>query len=286
MGTTARRCAVMVVLVAAVTLGCSSDETVTSTSTSTPVTASSSGSGTTEAPPGTDPDDADKGAGEYAEACAAIEEIDGMADNDDLASALLLFDDARDAGPEELAEHWDTLADTFNELEALGSDDAALTRAFELMADPAFMEAAAAIDDFAEEECGLDIDLDPAEENAGGLEPDGPGSEDTTPGDEDPTSIDSVQAYLQAEYRSESWWPVLDDATSWGSQGSGSEVSWSINLSSSDATTLSASELEAACDAMADYLDTYEDRDVSVEILDSDDAVLVSRGPGEACVAA
>lgn len=282
MGTTARRLAVMVVLVAAATLGCASDETVTSTSTTTPVTASSGGSGTTEAPPGTDPDDE---GGEYAEACALIEEIDSTA-NDDLESALLLFEDARDAGPEELADHWDTLSDTFTELEALGSDDAAMTRAFELLADPEFMEAAAAIDDFADDECGLDIDLDPSEENAGGLEPDGPGSEDTTP-DGDPTSIDALQAHLEQEYGSEAWWPIIDDATTWSSSNTGSEVEWSVTLSgSTDTAAVPAGDLEAACEAMADYLDTYEDSDVSIEILDADDAVLVSRAPGEACAAA
>jgi len=114
MGTTARRCAVAVVVAfaAAVIAGCASDETVTSTATTTPVTASSGTSETTEAPPGTDPGD-----GEYAEACALIDEIDQTAE-DDLASALVLFEEARDAGPEELVDHWDTLTDTLTQIEA------------------------------------------------------------------------------------------------------------------------------------------------------------------------
>lgn len=284
MGTTARRCAVAVVVAfaAAVIAGCASDETVTSTATTTPVTASSGTSETTEAPPGTDPDD-----GEYAEACAIIEEIDQTAE-DDLASALVLFEEARDAGPEELVDHWDTLTDTLTQIEALGAADADLTRALELSAEPAFMEAAATIDDFATDECGLDVNLDPADEDTtGGLTD--PGSTDTTnttDPDDDPTSIGALQAHLESEYGTDAWWPVLDDATSWGSSTVGGDVDWSVTLSSSGAAALTASDLEAACDAMAQYLDTYEDGDVSIEILDADDAVLVSRAPGEACAIA
>jgi len=284
MGTTARRCAVAVVVAfaAAVIAGCASDETVTSTATTTPVTASSGTSETTEAPPGTDPGD-----GEYAEACALIDEIDQTAE-DDLASALVLFEEARDAGPEELVDHWDTLTDTLTQIEALGATDADLTRALELMADPAFMEAAATIDDFATDECGLDVNLDPSDEDTtGGLTD--PGSTDTTSTtdpDDDPTSIDALQAHLKSEYGTEAWWPVLDDATSWGASTVGGDVEWSVTISNADAVALTASDLEAACGAMAEYLDTYEDGAVSIEIIDADDAVLVSRAPGAACAAA
>jgi hypothetical protein len=49
---------------------------------------------------------------------------------------------------------------------------------------------------------------------------------------------------------------------------------------------MSEADLVDVCDAMADYLDEHERGDVSVELLDSADAVLVSRDPGEACKAA
>jgi hypothetical protein len=288
MGTTTRRLAVALAAAGLlVSVGCAKDETVTASSTTTPVTASSGGGAGTTEPTGDE--DKDSGSGEYAEACAAIEEIDQLESDGDLEEGLALFEDARDAGPEELADHWDKLSEVYEELVALDqNDEEAMATVLALMDDPEFLEAAATIDDFAEEECGLDIDLDPAEESdtGGGLTDDTIVTETTDP-DADPTSIDALQAHLEATYGTEAWWPILDDATTWGSSGGTDGVEWSVTLSSStDVATLSASDLEAACDAMADYLDTYEDGDVTIEIVDTDDTVLVSREAGEACAAA
>jgi hypothetical protein len=283
MGTMTRR--VAVALAAAgllVSLGCAKDETVTSSNTTTPVTASSGGgAGTTEAPDTTEPDDEDKdkGSGDYDEACSVIEEIDQLDDDADVDEGLALFDDARDAGPEELVDHWDTLSEVFAELFALDeNDDADMTRALELVEDPDFLEAAAAIDDFAEEECGIDIELDPSEESDA---PGGRTGDDEigvpSDGSEDPTSIDAVQAHLEDNYGTEDWWPVLEDASGW-SATSGVDPQWTITLSStSDWESLSTRELAAACDAIAEYLDTVEETDAAVEILDPDEAVLVNR---------
>lgn len=287
MGTMTRRLAVALAAAGLlVSVGCAKDETVTSTSTSTPVTASSGGgSGTTEPDEGTD-EDKDKGSGEYAEACSTIEEIDQLEGDGDMEQGLALFEQARDAGPEELAGYWDTLSAVFEDMEAVDENDPeSVAKIFELLDDPEFLEAAAAIDDFAQEECGLDIDLDPSGESGGGLEPDGPGSEDTIPGG-DPTSIDAVQAHIESRFGTEVWYSILDENVSWGSSGV-STVTWTIDLGDEPASAgATATDLVDVCEVMAAYLDTYEDGDVEIEISGPDDAVIVSRQPGESCEAA
>jgi hypothetical protein len=284
-----------------VAVGCAKDATVSSTDTTTPVTASSGGGGAGTTEPDedvtdtTDPEDADKdkgkgtGSGEYAEACTAIEGLEALddADEDDSDQTFALMEEARDAGPDELVDHWDTLIDVLGELDALGESDEAMTKALELLDDPEFLEAAAAIDDFAEEECGLDIDLDPAEESdvpGGRTNDDEIGAPSN--GSKDPTSVASVKAFLADEYGSEVWWPVLEDASGW-SYVNTNDPMWTIKLSaSSDWETLTIEELEAACDAVAEHLDTVVDSDAAVEILDPDDVELVSRYfRGEACAA-
>ena len=197
--------------------------------------------------------------------------------------------DARDAGPDELADHWDTLSDLYGQMSTVDENDPeAIGDMLDLMDDQEFLAAAAAIDDFAEEECGLIIDLDPADDvdNDGGLSDDTDTTELSDPA-EDPTSIKNVKGFLAGTYGDEAWWPVLEDANSWGSSGTPNQVSWTVMLSGKAASkSLASSELVAACDAMADYLDDYETADVSIEISDIDDNVLVSREPGENCAAA
>jgi hypothetical protein len=280
-----------------VAVGCAKDETVASTDTTTPVSASSGGggAGTTEpddSPGTTDPEDADKdkgkggGSGEYAEACTAIEDLEALEDDDDTAAVFALMEQARDAGPDELVDHWDTMIDILGELDALDQDsDEALAKAFELLEDPEYLEAAAAIDDFAEEECGIDIDLDPSEEGetGGGLIPDDRGSDSTDP-DSDPTSIKAVKAHIKSRFGTEAWYSLIDENVTWGSSGSGGEVTWTIGLgdpmAAAGATT---SELNDVCEVLAAYLDTYESRDVEIEISGADDEILVRRAPGESC---
>lgn len=197
MHTTTRRLTVALAAAALlIAAGCAKDESVTTSETTAPVTASSSDEkGTTstteddedETTTTTEPDDDDdtttttakKGGGKtgtptgnYEEACAKIEEIDSMDDDAPDDEAFAAMEEARDAGPEELRDHWDTLIGVFEDLMAIDENDPdALERAFEVMGDEQFLAAAAAIDDFAEEECGLDLDLDPAEEDStiGGL---------------------------------------------------------------------------------------------------------------------
>ena len=272
-------------------VGCAKDETLTTAPTTTPVTAVSGGGG--DKTDGTTPDDADedadkdKGSGSYDEACSIIQDIDEVPE-DDFEEAIALMGDARDASPDELADSWDVLIDVFDQLSAVESgSDAETTMMLELLEDPDFLAAAAAIDDFAEEECGIDIGLDPSEES------DAPGGrtgddEIGAPTDDDPTSIDAVQAYLASIHGDEVWWPVLDDASAWGSSGS-SDVLWTITLSSSsDWEALTAKDLESACNAISGYLLTNGDYSgfVEIEILDPDETVLVSKVEDGDCEAA
>lgn len=212
MGTMKRRAAIALATVGlVVAMGCAKDETVSSADTTTPVTAPSGAGGSstdgTTKTPGTDRDededqdtttstststskdkdkDEDKtstttassrtGTGDYEEACAAIEDLEALDDddNEDFDKVFALMETARDASPDELVEHWDALIDVFGELADLDENSPeAMAKALGLFEDPEFLEAAAAIDDFAEEECGIDIDLDPAEEGIGGLNDDG-----------------------------------------------------------------------------------------------------------------
>jgi hypothetical protein len=227
-----------------------------------------------------------QGSGEYAEACAALEGLEALDDangDEDSAATFALMEDARAAGPDELVAHWDTMIKLLGELDALDEEsDEALAKAFELFDDPEYLEAASAIDDFAAKECGLDIELDPTEESAGGL------TEDTieTDPDADPTSINAVQDHLRTRFGTEDWYEVLDGNVSWGAQGV-REITWTVTFGDDPADGgMSEADLVDVCDAMADYLDEHERGDVSVELLDSADAVLVSRDPGEACKAA
>ena len=259
----------MAVLVAA---GCSKDETVTSTSTSTAVVSASG----TRAPETTQAND------DPDEVCDLIEELNETDDNDiDRAGELL--GEISDAAPADMEDDWYVLRDAFDQLSALGESDDDIAESLEIVTDPDFIEAADNIDTFAEDECGIDLGLGEDDLDTGGVTDDtvstGTGTED-----DDPTSIDSVQAYLQENYGTEMWWPVIDDATSWGSTGTGDSVEWEIILSST--TTLDAPDAIAACDALADYLDTYEDAlEVTVAIKGSDEVVLASRLAGEPCTA-
>lgn len=291
MGSTMRRFAVALAATGLlVAVGCSKEETVTASSTTAPVTASSGGgSGTTEpddTSDTTDPD-SDKGSGEYAESCEAIEELEALDEEngDDADQTFALMEQARDAGPDDLVDHWDTLIGVLEELEALGDSDEAFTRAFELYEDPEFIAAAGAIDDFAEEECGIDIDLDPTEEDSpGGLSED---PTDTTDPDEDPTSIDALQSHLQSEFGTERWYDVLDGNVSWTSSGTPSKVTWTVAFGDDPiAEGMTIDDLVDVCDAMADYLDTHEGTDVEIDITGPGDAELVTRAPGESCQAA
>lgn len=268
-----------------VTLGCAKDETVATTPT-TPVTALSSGSDTEKSTTTTTEDEGgDVGAGAYDEACSIIEEIDEVQGND-VDEAIDLMEDARGLSPDELAGSWDELIDAMESLAAVEGDpeaeDAVLA---DMLADPDFLDAAAEIDDFAEEECGLDIELDPEDEAE---EPGPRGGDDEIgvpdDGSEDPTSVQAVKAYMAEHHGDEVWWPVLEDASGW-SWTHMVDPMWTITLSaSSDWDTLTTAELEAACDALAEHLDTIVDSDPGVEILDPDDEVLVSRFfRGEAC---
>jgi len=301
MGSMTRRFAVALAAAGLlVAVGCAKDETVSSTNTTTPVTASSSGGGAGTTEPDedttdtTDPEDADKdkgkGSGEYADACAAIEDLEALEDESDSAETFALMEAARDGGPDELVDHWDTLIDILGELDALDEDsDEALAKALELLDDPEYLEAAAAIDDFAEEECGLDIDLDPAEENetGGGLIPDDGGSGAGTDPDADPTSIDAVQAHVESRFGTETWYSVLDENVSWGSSGSGDVTTWTIGLGDDPAAAgATTSDLNDVCEVLAAYLDTYESGDVEIEITGPDDEVLVTRAAGASCEAA
>lgn len=303
MGSMTRRFAVALAAAGLlVSVGCSKDETVTSTSSTTPVTASSSGggSGTTEpeddSSDTTDPEDADKdqGTGEYAEACTAIEDLEAIDDSDEGSSdeTFLLMEEARDAGPDELVDHWDTLIGVLEELDALGDSDEAMTRALELFDDPEFIEAAGAIDDFASEECGIEIDLDPSGQSPGGLSEDDGGlsddpiDPDTTDPENEPTSINAVQYYAESMFGTEDWFEILEENVTWGSTGSG-DVSWNIALGTDPADVgMTEVDLLFVCDTLADYLDTYESGDVDIVISGPDEADLVTRAPGEPCEAA
>jgi hypothetical protein len=297
MHTTMRRLAVALaaagLLVAA---GCAKDEAVTTSATTAPVTASSGddeGTTTTTEEEDEDPDaDEDKGSGDYDEVCEKIEELDSLPDDTPDDEGLALMEEARDVSPDELVDHWDVLIDVLTELSALDEEsDEAITRVFELMEDPEFLEAAATIDDFAEEECGLDIELDPTEEEMGGLsDPSGSSSsggfEDVGEGDS-PSAIDAVQDHLRDLYSEETWYAeALDENTSWSASGS-STITWLLVLGNDPfAAGMTEDDLLDVCDSMGYFLDGYEDGSVELSIEDGDGAVLASRGPGEDCAAA
>jgi hypothetical protein len=265
--------------------GCAEDEPATTAATTTaPVTASSERDETT-----TTEDE-----GDVDEVCSLIEEIDDVQDSD-FDEAIVLMDDARDAASEDMVDHWDALIAGMEDLAAAEGDPEAEEEVLvELFDDPDFLDAAAAIDDFAEEECGLDIELDPEDEAASTDDEIGvddeprPGDDEVgSSGEDDPMTLDAVQAYLAGEYASEDWWPVFEEA-SWNLR-TGIDPTWTITLeASSDWETLSADDLVAACDAVAEHADAIEadeEQDIAVEVLDPDGAELVSRYfRGEACL--
>jgi hypothetical protein len=286
-----------------ITVGCAKDETVATTQTTTPVTASSRSdedptTTAKDADEGED-EDADKEAGAYDEACSIIEEIDDIQSND-VDEAVELMGEARDLSPDELADSWDELIDAMEALGAVQGDEAAEEEVrSELLDDPDFLDAATTIDDFAEDECGLDIALDPNDERE---DPDARtgddeiGIPDARTGDDeigipedgsDETSVRAVKAYMAQNHASEVWWPVLEDASGW-SWSNMVDPMWTIKLSTaSDWESLTTAELEAACDAVAEHLNEIVETDAGLEILDPDDEVLVSRYErGEPCAPA
>ena len=220
-----------------------------------------------------------------------VDELAGT-NPEDVLGSLDILDELRVVAPDDVVADVDVMID-INE-QYLGLDEQQnYDLGEELDGDPDFMDAAANLDEFGLDECGTEIGffipfgpdrrtapLDPdlfPDVTSGGI----------PSGDDDPTSIDSLQAHLEKEYGTEDWWPVLDDATSWSSSGFSDVVEWEVTLSSSPASSaLPVASLTAACDAMASYLDTYEDRDVEVTIASSDSVALVSRKAGEPCAAA
>ena len=260
-----------------VVAGCAKDEAVSTSPTTAPVTATTDGGpGTTEAP-----DEPDLG-----EVCELIDELNEAEESDtDVIADLIL--EIRNTVPADQTDDWDLLFDTFvelAELEASGGDD---SDADEILSDPDFVDAADRIDAFAEDECDVDLGLGEDEltttTDDTSTAPIDPRLDDPDPG-EDPTSIDAIQAHLEDNYGSEVWWPVLDDASAW-SMVNAVDPMLTITLSaSSDWESLSTTDLVAACDAVAEYLDTVEETDPGVEIVDPDEVELVSRYfRGEAC---
>ena len=266
-----------------VAAGCAKDEAPTTAPTTAPVTSSTGGgSGTTEAPDDTLSDE------DLDELCGKLDDLN-EADDSDIDGIADLILEIRNLVPADQTDDWDVLFDAFVELAEMDetTDDEEVDA---IVTDPEFVEAADRIDAYGEDECDVDLglgedELAPTTTDDTSTAPIDPRLDDPDPDPgEDPTSIDAIQAHLEANYGSEVWWPVLDDASAW-SMVNVVDPMLTITLSaSSDWESLTTAELAAACDAVAEYLDTVEETDPGVEIVDPDEAELVSRYfRGEAC---
>ncbi len=256
---------VVVAFGALVAVGCAKDEPTVDSSATTPVTASSEGADTT-APGTSKPVDGD--------VCAMMDEFVDLGE-DEMERGLDLIADIQAASPDDIADEWDVVTDTFvkiNELDA----EADFAEFVDLVSDPDFQAAAENIDEFAEDECGEDLGLSDLIDVSGTTD----GTDGT---DAKKVSIDDVQAYLEDNYDATAWWPVFDDATSWTRSGVSSTVEWTVTLSADGTNGVAADELVEGCQAMADYLDENEGAPVRVTITDSSDKRIVFRVPFAPC---
>lgn len=274
------RRALVVAAIGFAAAGCAADDAGAPSSTTAPVATSA---------PAAD-------AGSFPEACAAIEEIDRTEFGTDIELLRRLTSEARDTGPEELQDDWDTFVAVFEVMYALDPEAPDFLEQFERVTqmgeDPAFLASAAAIDDFAEETCGLDVQIDPEEASTGGS---GSGSGSSGSGGtfvdrgegDAPSTVTGVHQALRSRFGTESWY---EDGVANGMSLTfdyvGEVAEWTVTFDGDpSAAGMSQADLLGICDAMATYLDGAEVvEDVEITIEGPRGTAIAERAPGGPCV--
>ena len=251
--------------------GCSSSETPeASTTTAAPATSAPA----TSAPGDDDADDADADGDEAASAyCEAIDEsrlreLDEEVDPTDDASLDAYLEAVAvvvAAAPDELADDWETVQATVEDIAAIDAadrEDAML----ELIGDEELIAAQEAIDDYTLDACGETIGGDT-----------GSGGTDDTMDDEGATT-DALQAYLDQNYEGETW---IEDISSWSIVTMGGSID--VEVGTSEAWT--AEQGITACEAIAGWHFGLTD-DGSITVSAGDAPIATQASSADACEAA
>ncbi len=220
--------------------------------------------------------------------CERLQELDESGDLDlDDAEAVEAFDDLVDLAPEEIDSDANRIQRAFEELSELNEDDPdAFGAAFEIILDPRLTSSLEDFAEYAEDECGLEVEEpdalgDFSDDLSGDLTSD---FSDDFSGDltddlsDDISPASELRAYLEAEYPDYSRL-----ATGIGTVETG-EAAVQVTLSLGQTTD--ADTAVAICEATVEWAGDVELEAIEVEVEDQEDIVLATGDLDGGCEAA
>lgn len=200
---------------------------------------------------------------------SSIEALD-----EDPEAGLESLGELADVAPEELRDDFEVTIDRLGQLEGLDEDDpSSFSKVFEIMLDPALLDALGAIDAVTLELCGFTLDP----ESDGSSVPDDDvfdddGLDDELFGDEETSiSLEDVEAIEEQ-----------NESTSWAGKLTGTFIVGGSDLQlSADVDPFTDDEALELCEAMLEGL-SPKNRDVSISVLNGEDE-LASSGDDGTC---
>jgi hypothetical protein len=229
----------------------------------------------------------DDGGGDAEAFCERLVDLDEADELDlDEDAAIEAFDELVDLAPDEIDSELQRIQEAFaalTELEEGGDSEDAFTEAFEIILDPALTSALEDFADYAEEECGVEVEGadefgDLSGDLSSGLTDDLSDdlSDDLTEDDLSPAQ--RLRAYLDENH------PDFSDLASGIGSASVGEGNLQVTLTLDETTD--ADTAVAICEATLDFAESDEVVEIEVEVEDQEDTVLATGDFGAGCEAA
>jgi hypothetical protein len=246
---------------------------------------------------GDDGDDvtaAESGGGDPEAFCDRLQELDEADDlNLDDEAALDALEELADLAPEEIDGQLNRIARAFEELAELDEDDPeAFGAAFEIFLDPTMARALEDFSAYAEDECGVEVEgADALDDLSSDLTGDLSGdltdefsndfsddfSEDAS--DEAP-SADDLRTWFEENYADEEYSQAVGGISSASGSATSVDITLSLDLPVDQDTAV------AICEAAVEWAGTTDLEEMTLDIEDADQTLVVSGDLEGGCEAA
>lgn len=216
------------------------------------------------------------GDGQAGDFCGVLRNLATMqSDNADEVEVLESLAAAGDSAPEELRPAFATLADVVEKMQSIDPEaDDYFEKMFEIAMDPDVQEAADRIDDYAVEECGVELDDSDtdADHASGDTTPVDTAPTGTTPGAKGDINLEYVDAILE-KHKPAAWAEALNFTTIM------MDTDVMVATGSESGTGMSVADAMEACEALRSGLVSINP-DVTVEVRDGETPLAKSPAGG------
>ena len=229
---------------------------------------------------------AGSGGGDVGVLCDRLQELDAADDLDlDDEAAMDALEELADIAPEEIDGQLNRIARAFAELTELDEDDPeAFGAAFEILLDPTMARALEDFSAFAEDECGVDVEgADALDDLSGDLTDDlsdGFSDDFSDDASDDFSPAEDLRAWFEENYADEEYSQAVGGIGTVSTSATGVDVTLSLDLPVDQDVAV------AICEAAVEWAGTTGLEEMTIDIEDADQALVVSGDLEGGCEAA